>query len=527
MQLGSLQCLGAARPKWLGGNSDEGVCNYVSARGGFSILGSRHGCLSRHFLGGDTTHTNLVRFWANMAKTEWFEATGFKGQILEDPERFIPLRLFGDDVAVTKNISLECVNVASVFSSALPAMLAKIISLTIPLGEITKDGLFMLYDILRWSIAVMLDGHWPEKDPFGQHWPRRSYRAVKGASRDPLASGYRFVVCEILGDWKWVRECLSMPYWYGKKACCHTCRALKVLGTDVSFVDFRSKIPLRTHAEYIGHFDEAPPFARLPGFHISMVRGEYMHLVCLGVGHVVVASMFLELCQEGMFGHRFVGRKLIRYNLQLRYAYLKFTAWAKSNRRSHSQRMFSLALLSLGTSMKRIPIFKGKAANTMVVLQWLESLVSCKEQQTSRHQKLRALTVISLCRQWRLCHVRSLWFTTLQARSFARDVRRFLFASKLLFWRSRRLNKRTWCLKPKHHQLMHLGELVQRTRRFPASHWCFSDERFVGGMKRVLPNLRPGRKKASLRLLQRHYIGIRLRLHGRLSDSLHQRAAML
>ena len=163
---------------------------------------------------------------------------------------------------------------------------------------------------------------------------------------------------------------------------------------------------------------------------------------------------------------------------------------------------------------KSVPLFKGKAANTMKVLLWLEHILAQRPAATA-HAKVVACVVRAVCRQWRLVHVPSVWFSHLQARAFYRDGVRILTCLKTLFMESNMLGKKHWSLKPTHHQFLHLCKSVLGSRRNPASHWCFSDERFVGHVTKVVPTLRPTRRQASRRVLQRHYIHLRLLLAGR------------
>eukprot|EP00969_Alexandrium_andersonii_P113132 5000831-Alexandrium_andersonii.AAC.1 len=94
-----------------------------------------------------------------------------------------------------------------------------------------------------------------------------------------------------------------------------------------------------------------------------------------------------------------------------------FSGWAKANSVQHSQQRFSGKLLSIdgkNAGSNPTPLFKGKAANTLAVLLWLESAMAGPEQATT-HRSLRATVVRSLCRQWRMLHIRRVFFTHMQA----------------------------------------------------------------------------------------------------------------
>ena len=71
------------------------------------------------------------------------------------------------------------------------------------------------------------------------------------------------IVCEILGDWKWIKEIFKFEFWYGKVMCCHQCMARKDF-SELSFVNFfgdathRLAEYQRTHIEYVNSYVHLP-----------------------------------------------------------------------------------------------------------------------------------------------------------------------------------------------------------------------------------------------------------------------------
>ena len=249
--------------------------------------------------------------------------------------------------------------------------------------------------IIKWQMDVLESGRWPCKDPLGHDWPFKAFRRkLKGV----FCGGYRFVLSDIIGDWKWLRESLHLPQWYGKLFCCHLCRAIKKFGLT-SFVNCFTDagIETRTSDEYLNNFDMLPALAQILGFHLTMALGDYMHIVNLGILQVVLASVLLEVCQEGAFGFTSISRKDIRLGLQLRRAFQVFSHWTKENFIEHSQQMFTISMLNL----RQIPNFKGKAHNAMSVLFWLEALLCKHVAVDAHHAALRGIVVRAFCRQFR------------------------------------------------------------------------------------------------------------------------------
>ena len=307
-----------------------------------------------------------------------------------------------------------------------------------------------------------------------------------------------------------------MAQWYGCTFMCHRCHAKATYDND-SFTRFNYDHQPRTHADYIQSFtaDALPGFVHLAFFHLDMVLPDWMHVVCLGFGQTVVGCTLVELCHSGAFGFMHVGESRTRVLAQLRHAYSIFKVWAAANAKTHSQRTFTIATLGLSDSSVispgKCPEFKGKAFNTMVVLQWLASIA---QDDPDMHAEYRGILLRSLSRQWDLfARCKSVYFTERDTQLYVRDASRTLTALKALFIESRTGGGHLWSLRPKTHLFKHIMDRVRLTRRNPASHWCFSDERYVGYMSKCLPTLAGvGRRHAGKRLLQRHYIRVRLRL---------------
>ena len=278
-----------------------------------------HGFAEFHhmFLGptGSSWRRALSAYWDSVATSEWFCASPFRPEVTALPHRYIPLRLHGDDVAVSSNSSMLVVSLTSLLSSHLPNRDAKVLVMSIPLGDITPEGIDSLYSVIVWSCNVAFHGKWPSSGPKGECWDRHRDRHGQ-----PLAGGFRFMIAEIVGDWKWLRESLRLPQWYGKRFCCHICTAVKELDHDDSYVNFTSTSCCRprSHSDYVAASFCA--FLLLIGFHISIVLADYMHIVCLGTLQPALASAMLELCEEGAFFHVGVQNAKIRIGLQLRQA---------------------------------------------------------------------------------------------------------------------------------------------------------------------------------------------------------------
>lgn len=126
----------------------------------------------------------------------------------------------------------------------------------------------------------------------------------------------------------------------------------------------------RSHESFMLAEGQRCPLCAIPGWHLSTLQWDLMHVGPLGVHQTAAACCLWELSREGVFGN-FPGRDWkTRLNLQLRTAYGKFASYCSAEGIVHSQPPFSHCVLSMG-AMNHWPVFKGKAANSFKVCVWL------------------------------------------------------------------------------------------------------------------------------------------------------------
>ena len=137
----------------------------------------------------------------------------------------VPLRLHGDDVAVTNTFSVLVVSICSALTYRLPAEESKLPCFTLPLKDLADKTFDTCYEVLAWSLNVLMSGHWPETDHTGKKFPPKSFRATQAGK--PLAGYWKGMTIEILGDWKWIKETFKFPQYYGANSVCQLCEAVK------------------------------------------------------------------------------------------------------------------------------------------------------------------------------------------------------------------------------------------------------------------------------------------------------------
>ena len=103
----------------------------------------------------------------------------------------VPLRLYGDDIAVAKTVHCLVLLWTSAASFRLPAGEAYLPVSSTKLEGTDRQTLEELYKVLRWSLELLCTGKWPAVDHLGRPWPPGSKRAQLAAAEADLAGEFR------------------------------------------------------------------------------------------------------------------------------------------------------------------------------------------------------------------------------------------------------------------------------------------------------------------------------------------------
>ena len=203
------------------------------------------------------------------------------------------------------------------------------------LRNLLGDTLDTLYRVVAWSMHVLLQGTFPDKDWDNKAWEPGTWRSEMAKAKAKIADGWVFLLTEVIGDWKCLKECLKLNKYYAHKYICMFCAASKPVGR-CCFTDFRDcaghRQTFTSWADLLSSYTGGlPGLFSVPGFHIELVHYDWMHCFNLGVLQFVLGNVLTELCKEGRFG-RFAGEARVRVGLQLRRAWQKFKRFAKKTR---------------------------------------------------------------------------------------------------------------------------------------------------------------------------------------------------
>ena len=435
---------------------------------------------------------DLKHFWHRVQNEDWFQRHPFRDAVLDAPHKAVPCRLHGDDADVNKNYNFLALNYSSVVVLAEETAVHKVGIGLLPLKNLAPDSLEQWYEPVVHSMWAAAEGKFPDVDHEGKPWTDLKRRARAG---DPFRHGYRLIWIETVGDWKWLKESHQLPQHYGKEEICHMCCACKsgpLRFTDMSD-DPAYELPenQRTQPAFVdAHGGRLPALCRLPGWGVTdSLRGDWQHECSLGVGQSAVGSALTELVDEGAFGEA-RGNWQVRTAILLKVAFKSYKTFVENHKLKESQPAFTVARLGLAQGQEHPPLFKAKAANTMVVIAWLADFLSRRSTLTS-HTRWRSSLFWALAQTWSIMRRNGLWLDEASRHEFKVAGRTLLRSYGLLSAEAAARGSRKWPSKPKNHAMRHSIRHAWKTGRNPASHYCYKDEDYVGIKKKIVKKCHP------------------------------------
>ena len=159
----------------------------------------------------------------------------------------IPIGLWGDGAPCNwdRSESLD------VFTMSLPGVNPndKAAKIRLPLCAVNRKFIVThhtfddILEIVAWSLQMCALGKYPEQRHDDSPWIKsdRSRAALSGKML-----GFRAVLTEVRGDWKFFKEAFRFQAWNETAGCCYKCRA-----TLVTIRDVGPNAPWRTQAAHI------------------------------------------------------------------------------------------------------------------------------------------------------------------------------------------------------------------------------------------------------------------------------------
>lgn len=191
-----------------------------------------------------------------------------------------------------------------IVSMNIPGLTGPLRPLRVPLVALSKrnvatDQTFHdIFDIVRWSLEVLLLGRFPatrhDGAPFGAAEATRARRAGQQL-------GVHAALCEIRGDWKMLAEIFALPAWNQSGGVCWMCTCTKSELRDVGDQATWRNSPL-SHYGLLQRIRErgraVNPLFAAPFVQNHIFRVDWLHAVDLGVAADFIGNLFAMILQK-------------------------------------------------------------------------------------------------------------------------------------------------------------------------------------------------------------------------------------
>ena len=213
-----------------------------------------------------------------------------------DPDTVLPLGLWSDAVPCnwdrSQSVDVLALNFPS-FSGDWRHVRVPVFSIK-KCFQVKKATMDDAVDVLRWSLDCLAMGRAPQRrhddQPFGKSEKHREQMSHK-----PLPTA---LLTQIRGDWKMLKDMFDLPAHNENAGLCFLCpckpETLREVGLQASWRQQRY-----TEWDFMERFfrekRHVSPVWRIPGFRLSVVRLDWLHVVDLGVAADCVGNIFWML----------------------------------------------------------------------------------------------------------------------------------------------------------------------------------------------------------------------------------------
>lgn len=240
---------------------------------------------------------DAAKLTADTAPEIWDQYSKICRELQLDPLKCTPLGLHGDGVPFTKNQSLELLswNVLGVAGGDRVPFTGVSKSFICRCGCLGRHTWDDVLSVMAWSIRALVNGVHPSVGPDGRQLEGKLLELARGKLQR------QGVLCQIRGDWPFLKTLLSIPSWTSDRIC-WMCPADKS-DTKMSYKCCSSDATWRqqriTGPEFLRSLqtqDLAPStIFSCPGLRMEHVVLDWLHIVDLGIGQDLLGSFFSEI----------------------------------------------------------------------------------------------------------------------------------------------------------------------------------------------------------------------------------------
>jgi hypothetical protein len=336
-------------------------------------------------------------------------------------------------------------------------------------GSCTWNGIFK---VVSWSLKMLCTGQVSLYNPEGQVWsePRQGSGLCPGSK---LACNA--FLLQVRGDWPFLRSLFHFPAWNSSRIC-WKCEAS--LEGQCSYKQAARTAGWRkrrlSDAEFLEHLrsQHLPlnPILQVPGFSLSHIVLDWLHVVDLGVGADAVGNLFWEAISVKTFFSKATKAE------NLLALWSKLDAWYKENK--PASRLDDLTETMIKKS-KDPPKLQAKGAECRYLIPFCAQL---SQEFAVKAPSAHQTTVASLFEKLHIMQKHAAGeFLDFDAQTLAEHCKQFCLLYEALSLEAvAKGQEQLWKQKPKVHLLQELCEYQTFEHGCPRDFWCYRDESWCG-----------------------------------------------
>jgi len=198
----------------------------------------------------------------------------------------VPLVVHGDDADAHRRRSFLVTTISSALTDG-SVWDTKFLMYCLDNSRSTSDTIKTLDQWVCWSLVELQLGHFLDRDPFD-----RPYEKYSGKRKGAIANTYRGVLVCHKGDERYLQKVYAMTHSAVSQQVCFVCRASQSGPNLYSLYGPSAphRSTMMTTQDFITSACGQQAWTRLPGWSISLLAFDYLHVVDLTVVPECAAS---------------------------------------------------------------------------------------------------------------------------------------------------------------------------------------------------------------------------------------------
>lgn len=300
----------------------------------FAVMHEKSPCTFFKYIVGDQEKIN--GYWHEMRGQPFVNNLGLEERMLSYT---IPILWHEDGVETFKNFEVMLWSWSNALLRGHSSLDIKNVCCFLPVQFMVKGTSHQeVVTVIKWSIAALASGRWPERDHLGRPWGNKSWATRAQNAGKYLAAGWRGVPTGWKGDMKQRAAAHKFARNYSSNFCCDLCSASKVL-PELSMGDFGPDATWRdTILSQQTYLLSTPERLQSPWSSVVNLERfllDAMHIIFLGVAQHTIASVLTEYAEESGEAP----------NTFLKRTWLSFRRWCKVNKVTCHVPIFTLRLM--------------------------------------------------------------------------------------------------------------------------------------------------------------------------------------